>query len=190
MIGWGRSGITSGSRDLNVHATRHHNVALEFGTRQFARGRHPDRARIPFSTCLRPVDTAEDGRFQRSAVPMAVVSNSGQPPLVRLRPVLRLAGRLPDVSHVSAVGPVRVAEPCAQTKLEICTRSLAQAWRSLRIWHHRAGSGGDLSGVSRIGDKPERARLYRPLFGAAVCAQRTTLVPVATPRAEHHSGRH
>ena len=59
-----------------------------------------------------------------------------------------------------------------------------------RIWHHRPGPDGDLSGVSRLGDKPERARLFRSLFGAAVRAQRTTVVPVATPRAECHRGRH
>ena len=78
----------------------------------------------------------------------------------------------------------------SRKKLEIRARPPAQARRSLCIRHHRPGPGGHLSGVSRLGHKPERSRLYRPLFGAAICAQRTALVPVATARPEFHSGRH
>ena len=51
--------------------------------------------------------------FRRPALSVARLSDRRQPALFRLRPVLRVAGRIPDVAVFLPFGAVRVAEPAA-----------------------------------------------------------------------------
>ena len=65
---------------------------------------------------------ASRASLRRRALPLAGDPHRRQPALVRLRPVLRLAGRQPDVADVLSVRPVRAVEPGAQGKRHVPVR--------------------------------------------------------------------
>ena len=115
---------------------------------------------------------------------MACFSDCGQPPLVRLRPVLCLAGRVPDVASFSALRAVRVAEPPSQAELGLLARPPAQTRPALRLRCRLSGPIGHLSGLPGQGAGSERERLLAALSVAAVLAEWAAVVSLAAPGVE------
>src|SRR5580658_7041196 len=115
---------------------------------------------------------------------MALIPDHRWQPLFRLRSVLRLAGRLPDVADVFPVGPVCLAEPDSQNRLGLLTRPYAPAWIAVRFWRSRPDPDCHLSGVSRYRRRSQRVGLLGRLARASVLDQWTPMVFVATPGVE------
>ena len=107
------------------------------GDRQSAGGRHPAGAVVPFGAGLYRLPAAPAVRLRRPALPVARLSDRRRTALVRLRPVLRLAGRLPDVVFPAAVRAVHLAEPDAQGAARLSGRPAVAAGPAVR-------RGGDL----------------------------------------------
>ena len=146
---------------------------------------HPHRARLPFGAGLRRVDSVAHVRIRRSALWLARISDCRQPSLVRLRHVLRLARRLPDVADVFFVRPVRVVEPCAQAKLGFCSRSRCSGWVFPLSLASRSHAARPLSGVSRDRRRPERRRLLcADYLALPFWPERPAVVPLAAPGAQ------
>src|SRR5580704_7937120 len=107
---------------------RSFDVSLQSGSQQFAGDRHSDRLGLSFDAGLSGVgsDRGRD-RLQQSALRLALVPDHRRSSFFRLRPDLRLAGRLLDGADVPSVRSVRLAEPDAQDKLGIFARPYASA---------------------------------------------------------------
>src|ERR1019366_2657886 len=119
---------------------------------------------------------------------MASLSYRRQPSLVRLRPVLRLAGLELDDSHVFPLRPVRVAKPCAQGKLDVPVGSPAADWCTVCTGRHFTVAARVLSDLSRDCRRPWRERLLATLALAAVLAVRTAVVLGSALGVEHSRG--
>src|SRR5262245_19641717 len=105
--------------------------------------------------------------------------------MVRLRPVLRLARRVPDVADVLPLGPVRMAEPRAQGELVVPARPPAAAWSAARSRRRFADADCALPGLSRERGRSEPGRILAAVDGTAVLAVRAAVVPMAAVRPEH-----
>ena len=87
--------------------------------------------------------------FDERALSMAGFSDRGQPAMVRLRPVLRLAGCGSDDPDVFPLGPVRAVKPCAQGKLEVLVGPSAADWPAVRAGRHFSCAARLLSRLSQ-----------------------------------------
>ena len=126
--------------------------------------------------------------LRRGALPLAGHSHRRQPPLVRLRPVLRLAGRQPDVADVLSIRLVRAVEPGAQGKRDVSLRPLFPDRVAAGAGRRVADAADLLSDVSRDRCRSERRRLLAASDGAAVLAMRPAVVPVAAAGAQRAGG--
>src|SRR5674476_233032 len=111
---------------------------------------------------------------------MAGLSHRGQPPLVRLRLVLRLAGYKLNGFDVFPLRPVRVAMSCAQRNLDVSVEAPTAHRHTVRIGHRFSDAARVLSGLSRDCRRPWRERLLATLAFAAVLAGRAAMVLVPT----------
>src|SRR4029077_11263613 len=121
-------------------------------------------------------------RVRQRAVSLARLPDRRQPAVARLRSVLRLARRLPDVVLFSAVGPVRLAEPVAQGCAQLSGRPRPTARGTVCRGRIAADAGGALPGLSADRDGSRHRRLLAALAGAPVLAERTDVVFVAAVR--------
>src|ERR1700722_14948449 len=112
---------------------------------------------------------------------MARLSDHRQPSLVRLRPFLRLAGRLLDVLDVLSLGAVHMAEPGTQRLAQVSGGSISAPRRAFRFRRYRRHAARALPGLPRHGDRSEPTSLRAPLHGVALLAERADVVLVATP---------
>src|SRR5262245_58149519 len=119
---------------------------------------------------------------------MAGISQHRWPALVRLRSVLRLARRLPDVADVLPLGPVRMAEPRAQAELAVPVGPRAAAWRAADPGGVHSDADRPLSGLSGDCRRAERERILAAMDGLTVLAVRPAVVHLAAPGIECHRG--
>src|SRR4029450_1896686 len=99
---------------------------------------------------------------------MAGLSDHRQPAMVRLRPVLRLAGCRSDDPDVFPLGPVRAVKPCQQGKLEVLVRPPAADWLSHGPAAHFSCAARLLRGLSRDRRRSWPGRLSGALARTAV----------------------
>ena len=86
-------------------------------------------------------------------------SHRRQPSLVRLRPVLRLAGRQPDVADVLSVGPVRAVEPGRKGSRTFLVRPVLPDRLAAGPGGRVPDAGDVLPDLSRHRRRSERRRL-------------------------------
>src|SRR5450759_3747681 len=119
---------------------------------------------------------------------MAGLSHRGQPPLVRLRLVLRLAGYKLNGFDVFPLRPIRVAKSCAQRNLDVSVEAPTAHRHTVRIGHRVSDAARVLSGLSRDCSLPYRELLLATLARAAVLAERASMVLVPTVGPESSRG--
>jgi hypothetical protein len=92
----------------------------QFGSRQSAGVCHPSRTFVSFRFGVPGFPACRTIFVRRPSLPLARLSCGRSRALVRLRPVLCVAGRLPDVAVLFPLRPLRLAEPRAQGSPDIC----------------------------------------------------------------------
>ena len=181
------------ARDLRHAAHRFHaafRFAHQSGARQFARHRHPDRARLPCDAGLSQLDSGNGFRLRQSALRLAGLPDHRQPPLLRLRSLLRLAGRLSDVADVLSVRPVCLAESwCAKRNWGFLRDRVVAARPALCFRHRRGHPGGGLSRLPLDRGRSEHRRLLAQPARAAVLAEWAAVVSLAALGAEFRCRR-
>ena len=135
------------------------------------------------------MDSRTFGGLERSAVPVARVSDRRQSSLVRLRSVLRLAGRLSDVADVLAVRPIRVAEPARKRDWGFVRDRLLR----LGFPSHSASSCSSrlrfIRLIWRSATIPSVTDYLDHYVALPFCAQRATVVSLAASGPELRRGR-
>src|SRR5579859_6105642 len=101
--------------------------------------------------------------------------------LVRVRLVLRLAGRLPDLADVLSVRAVRVAQFPAQGPARIRHRPPAAAGIAMGPYHHAVDADRVLSVLCSGGRRRRARRLFAALARTGVLAEWPTVVPGRAP---------
>ena len=175
---------------LARHEVRTTNVPIQHRPEQPAGGRDRHRAGVPFRARLSRLAAADSPTASTSApYRWQAIPIIDTPALVRLRPVLRLAGRQPDVADVLSVRPVRAGRA---SRARAAGRFLSD--RFLRIGLPLVLVVVFLMPVPyyptyRVtAADPSVARLLAALAGAAVLAVRAAVVPVAAAGAERAGG--
>jgi hypothetical protein len=118
----GLVGICCCAARIKIHDTSLVCVAIEFGSRQPARRRHSHCTRLPFRHGVRRMGTFATVRIQQSALRLALLSDCRRAPLVRLRPVLCVAGRFFDVAWQGSA--FRSRSVLSFSSRLLCTRSI------------------------------------------------------------------
>src|SRR5262249_29253167 len=106
--------------------------------------------------CLSRLAACRPAASRCPALRMAGLSDHRRPALVRLRPVLCMAGRLSDVADVLPLGPVRMAEPHAQEKLAVSVGPCAAARPAADPGRVHPDADCPLSGLPRDCGRAER----------------------------------
>ena len=116
--------------------------------------------------------------FDEPALPVARLSDCRRPALARLRPVLRLARRLPDVVLSVAVGAVHLAEPGAQGSARVSVGPGIAARPAVCRGRHPADAAGALPDLSAERGRSRPRRLLAALAALAAMAERAGVVLV------------
>src|SRR5216684_1649872 len=128
-------------------------------------------------------------QLRRSALSMAKYPYCRSRALVRVRHLLRVPGRLPDLAPVLSLRAFRMAEPDAQRKPHIPARSPAADRRALCLDRRLADAARALPGLPRHRRRPGLGFVLAALARLAVLARRPALVPVGAAGVRFHRGR-
>src|SRR5260370_15760977 len=128
-------------------------------------------------------------QLRRSAVSVAKYPYCRFPALVRVRHLLRVPGRLPDLAPVLSLRAVRMAELVAQRKPHIPARPPAADRRALCLDGSLAYAARALPGLSRHLRRPGPGLVLSALAGLALLSRRPAMVPVGAAGVRFHRGR-
>src|SRR6185437_2042913 len=139
---------------------------------QYARDRDYDRRRIPFDVALPRLAAGSPLRLRCGALSMDRVSDPRPRALLRLRPVLRVAGRQPDVADVFAGGTVYAGEPEPQGKPDLFVGAMAADWAAVPVCGRHSQSARLFCLVPLDRSRPLHRRVLAALARAADVAVR------------------
>src|SRR5579875_2549163 len=149
--------------------------------RQSAGPRDPARAGVPLRPRLSELSARRPLPVLKTALRMAGLPDRRSAPMARLRPVLRLAGRVSDGAVFLPVGAVPVAQPDAQGGRALSARTGVAPWCSVCRGRRRRDAACRLSELSRGSRRSRHRRLLAASVGLAglLAASALAYMPLA-----------
>ena len=143
-----------------------------------ASGCHSPRTCVSFRPSLPRFSAPVAVPIRRASLSVASHSYRRQPALGWIRFILCLARRVSDVLYVFPIGPIRLAESCAQGELEFSAGPIPANRTAPSSGRNPPDADRSLSGLSAHGSRSEPSCLLATLAGAAILARWATMVLV------------